>query len=51
MDDVLKVFAEELSIVEYDPITVSAEIEKLYPEILLIVQKNDEFFDKNYCLI
>ena len=50
MDDVLKVFAEELSIVEYDPITVSAEIEKLYPEILLIVQKNDEFFDKKYFL-
>jgi len=50
MEESLKSFAEELSIVEYDIKEVSAEIEKLYPEILLIVQKNEEFFDKKYFL-
>ena len=50
MEESLKSFAEELSIVEYDIKEVSAEIEKLYPEILLIVQKNEEFFDKTYTL-
>lgn len=50
MEESIKSFAEELSIVEYDIASVSAEIEKLYPEILLIVQKNEEFFDKKYFL-
>lgn len=50
MDDVLKPFAEELSIVEYDVATVSTEIEALYPDIVSIIQKNDTFFDKKYFL-
>ena len=50
MEEVLKQFSEELSIVEYDVGKVSAEIEAMYPEIVSIVQKNDAFFDKKYFL-
>lgn len=50
MDDALKPFAEELSIIEYDIATVSAEVEAIYPEIMLILQKNDAFFEKEHTL-
>jgi len=50
MEDVLKPFAEELSIIEYDVISVTAEIEAMYPDIVSIIQKNDTFFDKKYFL-
>ena len=50
MEDVLKPFAEELNIVEYDVAMVSTEIEALYPDIVSIIQKNDTFFDKEYLL-
>jgi len=50
MEDVLKPFSEELSIVEYDVASVSAEIEAMYPDIVSIIQKNDVFFNKSYLL-
>ena len=50
MDNVLKPFAEELSISEYNVESVTAEIEAMYPDIVSIIQKNDEFFDKVYFL-
>lgn len=50
MEDVLKHFSEELSIVEYDITKVTTEIEALYPDIVFVVQKNDILFDKPYTL-
>ena len=49
MEEALKKFADELG-VEYDIVKATIEIEALYPEIMNIVQKNDEFFTKPYTL-
>lgn len=48
MEDILKKFAEELSIVEFDCAKATLEIEALYPEIISIVQKNNDLFTKTY---
>lgn len=42
----LKAFADELGISEFDDAKTIGEIEALYPDVVLIIQKKDEFFDK-----
>lgn len=45
IQNVLKVFAEELGISEYDIEKTIEEIEAFYPDIPSIIQKKDEFFN------
>lgn len=45
LSNVLKSFAQELGISEYDEVKTIQEIETFYPEIVSIVQKKDEFFN------
>jgi hypothetical protein len=42
----LKAFADELGISEFDDAKTMDEIEALYSDIVLIIQKKNEFFDK-----
>jgi len=46
IQNVLKSFAGELGIADYDEAETIREIEALYPEIIAILQKKDDFFDK-----
>lgn len=46
----IKSFAKELDIAEYDEDKTIAELEAFYSDIVLIVQKNDEFFAKDRVL-
>jgi hypothetical protein len=50
LPDVIRKFATELSIAEYDEAVVVKELESLYSEIALIVQKSDELFTKSHTL-
>lgn len=46
----LKAFADELGIAEYDEDKALVELTNLYPEIVLIVKKDEEFFTKDHTL-
>jgi len=50
LSDVIKKFAEELTISEYNEEATTKELESLYSEIAMIVQKNEELFAKPYTL-
>ena len=50
IQDTLRIFATDLAIENYDVTKTTSEIEKLYPEIMNIVQKNEEFFNKSFML-
>ena len=50
LPDVIRKFATDLSITEYDETSTIKELESLYSEIVLIVQKNDELFTKSHTL-
>lgn len=50
LQSALKSFSNQLEISEYDEAITIQELEKLYPEIILIIQKKDEFFDNERVL-
>ena len=50
ISDVLRKFADELGIPEYNEDATTKELESLYPEIMLIVQKNEDLFTKTHTL-
>jgi uncharacterized membrane protein len=47
---VLRKFADELHVSEYNEEATIKELESLYPDIMLIVQKNEDLFTKTYTL-
>lgn len=48
--DVIRKFATDLSIAEYDEASTIKELETLYPDIMLIVQKSDDIFRKSHTI-
>lgn len=50
LPDVIRKFATDLSITDYSEASVIKELEALYSDILLIVQKNDDLFTKSHTL-